>query len=272
MYSVQVAWSQIIGARKSQQDSASVVTWPNGFRLLLLADGMGGHVGGDIASHLVIDTFKQHFIESDEQDIKQRLINALDAANVAIYHQVKEKPELSGMGTTLIAAVFDGLYLQWLSVGDSPMWLLRDKTLVRLNENHSMSEVLARKVELGEISSEDARTSPIRSQLLEAVMGENIERVDAPDHSRELKPNDLLILASDGVESCSDETIIEVCHQSSNDTDELTMALLNAVKAQERLKQDNATLIVMQVKEPVVNEPATVQPEAGEILEEPSTH
>ena len=84
MYSVQVAWSQIIGARKSQQDSASVVTWPNGFRLLLLADGMGGHVGGDIASSLVIDTFKQQFIESDEQDIKQRLINALDAANLAI--------------------------------------------------------------------------------------------------------------------------------------------------------------------------------------------
>ncbi|WP_202941137.1 MULTISPECIES: PP2C family protein-serine/threonine phosphatase [Alteromonas] len=271
MYSTNVAWSQIIGARTSQQDHAAVVTWPNGFRLLLLADGMGGHAAGDVASQLVVDTFKQRFIQSQLEDMRERLIDALEYANIAIFHKVKAQPELSGMGTTLIALVYDGLSIQWLSVGDSPIWLVRKDELQRLNENHSMSEVLAEKVAAGQMSEEEARTSPIRSQLLEAVMGENIDRVDAPHHAIALCEGDCLLLASDGVETCPGETILALVQQHKDNTEMLTTALLNAVSAIERPKQDNATVIVMQVNKTDIEEPTTVQPETSDPVEEPST-
>lgn len=271
MFVTRLAWSQIQGKREYQQDHAAVMTWPNGFRLLLLADGMGGHVGGDVASHMVIDVFKQHFIASDEDVMRDRLLSALEAANIAIFRHVKAHPEHSGMGTTLIALVYDGVSIQWLSIGDSPMWLLRDGEIRRLNANHSMSEILAQKVAEGEMTAEQARTSPVRSQLLEAVMGQNIEQVDAPDASMEMQAGDRLILASDGVETCSKEVILSLSGEYDKQPEDLVTAVLNEVTHIQRPGQDNATLIVLQIDEAVVDEPSTVQPENQQPVEEPDS-
>ena len=271
MFSSEVAWCQILGTRKNQQDYVAAVRWPNGFRLLLLADGMGGHAAGDLASKLVVETFKEYFCQSDEPEMRKRLIDSLDTANVELYNQVKENPELSGMGTTLIALVFDGLSVQWLSVGDSPLWLIRGNKIDRINENHSMVELLKQKVASGEITQSEADQSKSRSQLLEAIMGENIEMLDAPETAVELEVGDLVVLASDGVESLTNEEILHASQPLSRNIEEVAMCILDAVVMQKRESQDNASLAILKVQKADLSEPDSVAPEGRDIVMEPKT-
>ena len=271
MFATEVAWSQILGERKSQQDYAAIVSWPNGFRLLLLGDGMGGHIGGDIASRSVLETFRDHFVHSEQADMRLRMIESLDVANKELYQMAKAQPELTGMGTTLIALIYDGSSIQWLSVGDSPMWLVRGGNITRINQNHSMSEILAAKVQSGEMSPEEAARSPLRTQLLEAVMGENINMLDAPDSIIPLQEGDWLILASDGVESCEEKDILKLTEIQPNSPEIFTLNLLKAVSDVGKPSQDNASVVVMQVLGKDTEEPDTVQPANGKMFEEPPT-
>lgn len=271
MHATEVAWGQIKGTREYQQDNASVTSWPNGYQLLLLADGMGGHTSGDVASQLVVTTFKDSFIASDEPDFRRRLIAALDSANLKLYDATQENTDLSGMGTTIIAVIYDGMSIQWLSIGDSPLWLLRDGELKRLNQNHSMTAVLEQQVAAGEMTSEEAATSSVRSQLLEAVMGQDIKLLDAPTSALELQKGDWLMLASDGVESCSTEEIINIAAHKELTVDELTKQVLSAVEQQQRPSQDNATLVTLRVMEHQAKEPMTVQPYGNPTISKPIT-
>ncbi len=248
MLNVRVGWSQIKGCRNSQQDRATIVTWPSGFRLLIVADGMGGQRGGDVASHVVLEKFKQHFVESQERNIRRRLVAALEAANVALYHEVVKTPELVGMGTTLLAVTFDGSAIRWVSVGDSPLWLIRNGEIQRLNQNHSVAQILEDKVKAGIISEQTAKYAPDRSELLEAVMGENIKMLDAPEQSMTLEEGDIVVLASDGVESCSAQSIASLVKPGQG-VEQFVSAVLDSVLSERRVSQDNATLAVLQVEE-----------------------
>jgi PPM family protein phosphatase len=271
MYATEVAWSQIIGTRKNQQDRAAIVSWPNGFRLLLLADGMGGCAGGEVASALVVETFRAHFIQSELKDMRERMILSLDAANKQLFRLTKKQPELAGMGTTLIAAIYDGQCIQWISVGDSPMWLVRGGEIKRLNANHSMTTVLAKQVAEGEITAEEAAMSPERSHLLEAVMGEDIEMLDAPEAEMPLLPGDCLMLASDGVESCLPDDILKLCQAPSVHSEQLTLNILDAVSNVGKSSQDNASIVLMQVLSSDVAELSTVEPAYEGFVVEPPT-
>lgn len=271
MFITEVAWAQIIGARESQQDSVNVVSWPNGFRLLMLGDGMGGHAAGDIASGTVLKEFREHFINSTDCDMRTRMLLALDAANKKLFQLARENLSLSGMGTTLLAVIFDGNSIQWLSIGDSPMWLLRNGELRRLNENHSMSTLLSEKVAAGELSREAAAQSPMRTQLLEAVMGEDIEMVDAPRSVFPLQEGDWLLLASDGVETCAGLQIVALLQRDNICAADFVIDLLEAVKAVNKPGQDNASIVVLRVLAKAGDEPDTVLPAEKLSIAEPHT-
>ena len=105
--------------------------------LLVLADGMGGHAGGDVASGLVVEHFFKAYINS-HANIPEALRNSLNSANEQLANAVVETPELRGMGTTLIGCVIRENLMYWVSVGDSPMWVLRNGALQRINADHSM--------------------------------------------------------------------------------------------------------------------------------------
>ena len=128
------AASQIRGAREYQEDSFGVLTGETldsseGVKLVMvLADGMGGHAGGSNASSLVVGTFERSFGETKGPSV-DRLRECLDWANVAVYDAVDQSPELAGMGTTLVAAAISDEGLEWVSVGDSLLWLYRDGAL-----------------------------------------------------------------------------------------------------------------------------------------------
>lgn len=247
---LQAAWAQITGQRKEQQDAASITRWENGFTLMVLADGMGGHVGGAAASRITVEAMKAGFMETTRSPLDQRLMAGLQRANDAMLDHGKEYPELDGLGATVVAVTFDGDAIDWISVGDSPLWLIRDGNIARLNADHSMKSVLAEKVSRGEISAAEAREAPDRSQLLEAVMGQDIELVDQPAEPLQLQADDLVILASDGLESLTPIEIVEAIQTTGadeNDVAALVDHLLTAVADLDRPGQDNATVILSRV-------------------------
>ena len=243
-----IAWGQIQGNRPSQQDSAACLSWPSDLHLLVLADGLGGHTAGEVASTTAVKSFRDAFVAAPVGlATKDRLLSGLQEANLAIYDRVQASAELLGMGTTLVAAGLEQDSLIWVSVGDSVLWLLRDHGIRRLNENHSVGGLLDRQVQAGEISAEEAASAPDRSELLEALMGDDVSLVDAPKEPLRLQSGDVLILASDGVEVCDDAELVQIateCKQSSRD---LVDAILEAVERHARPGQDNATVIVAQI-------------------------
>ena len=150
-----IAWDRIRGQRPSQQDSALWVRISATEYLSILADGLGGEVAGDVASSVAVSSFCDAYeAPAIPGEPRARLMAALQAANLALHDRIVAEPELAGMATTLVAAVvYDGL-LQWVSVGDSPMWLFRRGEVRRLNANHSVPGELAEIVSGGDTAEE----------------------------------------------------------------------------------------------------------------------
>ena len=120
----------------------------NRSEVLLLADGMGGHVSGNPASSTIIRTFAETY-PGTEGPIPDRLHTCLNAANDALAAAIVENPALKGIGSTVVAVVISPHGLDWISVGDLPLWLFREGELRRLNADHSMASVLADLVAVG---------------------------------------------------------------------------------------------------------------------------
>jgi len=246
-----VAAVQIQGARDYQEDSLDEKYLDgssnhNEERLLVLADGMGGHVGGERASTTTLSEFINSYVSGDA-DVRTALRNALDHANECMETIKDEEPEYSDMGTTLIAAAVKGSDLYWVSVGDSPMWLFRNGQLQRLNADHSMAPIIEGLVEIGRLSEEEAAVDPRRHQLRSAVMGEELSLVDLCPEPAELVSGDMVVLASDGVETLTDEELVSILNNNGNQSVvELAQAIMNGIEECAVENQDNASLIIYQ--------------------------
>lgn len=244
------------GARSYQEDASAV--WPGqsplappnappmGLHLIaVLADGMGGHAAGDVASHLVCETFLRAV--GDDGSVPDRLLNALDAANAAIRDKTDADPALSGMGATIIGiALSEGDKADWVSVGDSPLYLWRSGDMIRLNEDHSLAPMLDKLVEEGKMTREQALADHRRHHLRSAVTGEELDLVDLSQHPLELHAGDILIVASDGLLTLSEDEIRRVVAAYRAETvDAIARALLHAVVDIGQPHQDNTTLVVV---------------------------
>ena len=247
-----VACRQWQGARPYQEDDYDLrvlADEPGGegsapALLMVLADGMGGEVGGAAASHSVVRAFIHHFPET-RGAIGARLNECLDAANHGLHAQVAADPRLDGMGCTVVAAVYDGRSLAWLSVGDSPMWLFTGGRLARLNADHSMAPVLDRLAEIGELSPEEARSDGKRNMLRSAVMGGKVELVDCGRRSCRLGSGDYLLLASDGLQTVADHDLERCLHVTSGGVEATADTLLSDVQAAAEPGQDNVTFLLL---------------------------
>src|ERR1700679_1424453 len=134
------------GGRSVQQDAVRVRWLANEQAwLIVLADGMGGHAAGEVASKLAVDSFVAAFAARREADApySEAFSYALDEANMLIGSVQTSQPQTTGMGTTLVAAHIAGKKLRWISVGDSPLWLVRGGIATRLNADHSLRRVSA---------------------------------------------------------------------------------------------------------------------------------
>jgi protein phosphatase len=251
------ACRSIRGARKYQEDRAEVrakVASPGEAAadaaevVAVLADGMGGHAGGALASETVCAAFLGGF-EAASGTTVDRLAESLAIANDALAAMVVDRPHLAGMGSTLVGAAFGDAGLEWVSVGDSPLYLWRRGETAVVNEDHSLAPLLDRLVVEGRLTAEEARDDPRRHHLRSAVTGEEIELVDSSQKALALEPGDCVILASDGIHTLSEAQIAEIVGKSLADgPDAIADRLLDAVVEARDPAQDNTTVVVVHVE------------------------
>ncbi len=242
----EVAAGQIQGHRESQQDAYSYAEWEGNHHLLILADGIGGASGGKLAADTVVNEFQSAFLShgKTETDIRERLIAALTSANEGLSEEKQRRPDLSDMGTTLVGVAIVNHQIYWISVGDSPLWLIRSDQITRLNDDHSIGGLLDMRARSGEISWAEAQNSNQRNVILSAVLGEEIQHVDAPLEPRQLHPGDVIIAASDGIETCSLDEIVDIVTAGRPSAPDIVQAVLEYVSVTDRPGQDNASLVV----------------------------
>lgn len=237
--------AQWIGRRDHQEDAYAVRHLPDG-TLAIVCDGMGGHDCGDAASRTAAEAFVEHFSTLPaDQPVRQRLQASLEAANAAVAALFAENGLFGG--TTLAAIFVTRMQLWWVSVGDSPLMLWRQRKLQRLNEDHSMRGFYMEYVRSGLMGPKEAMMQG--HVLRSAVTGSQMDRVDLPPRPCILLPKDRVVLATDGVENLlmlpvlapQTQTVLSSPHLSS------AAAIVEACQALNDPVADNTTVIVLDV-------------------------
>jgi serine/threonine protein phosphatase PrpC len=190
------------------QDALEVVTATSGKPhppLLLVADGLGKHFGGAIASKLVIQVFKEEFLNAAHPTEYLALLErCARKAHEAVRARGAAEPQLANMGSTLVAAVLEENLLHLLNVGDSRAYLLRGKNILQVSQDQSW---VALQVRAGLLSAEEARTHPSRNRLNMAITARRPE-IKPYLTQKQLTPEDIIVLCSDGLWGVVPETLI----------------------------------------------------------------
>ena len=260
------AAASAVGTRTRQEDDWGTHANPpaqekDAGLLAAVADGMGGAPAGDQASRIVIRAFMDSYLSID-QPAAHRLRDAMLRANEAIELAVQAQPNQAGMGATLVTALFFPGGCEWLSVGDSFILLCRDGRLERVNPLHIYANELDEKARRGEISAEQALQHPDRKALSSALMGWFVDEV-AQGELR-LAPGDVLLLASDGISSLTDEEIAAICTECAvRGAAKIAETLVARIGALNLRGQDNITVVAVLPEADASEEAATGEETAG---------
>ena len=256
--------------RRDYQEDAIATDFPLGadFGYAVLSDGMGGHAAGDVASKIVVtEVFSElKFQTSDiaglETNMGDVLKSAAVSANECMAAHASSNPQTAGMGATLVAPVFIRDSLFWISIGDSPLYLMRNGRLRQLNEDHSLGPHIDYMVRSGMMSEDIGRNHPDRNALTSVLIGETIERIDCPDRPFRLQAGDILIVASDGLQFLSNGQITKVVEENI-DSGSLTIAeeLLNELRELNDPEQDNVCFSVITIDMPTVADEGDAAPD-----------
>lgn len=246
---INFADAAMVGKRKEQQDYKANLIVKGGYVLYVLADGMGGQIGGATASREVVRGFLDFFNENGVgENPELSLREALVQGNNRLTDILRNQPEMNGMGTTVIALLYhQATNRYWfLSVGDSPLYMQTLKGIKRLNENHAYYEDLLKKVQGGEISQEEADEHPQRHAITSAVMGKEMSLIDTG--LGELSESELILLASDGVQTLNDLEggELEQILMTKESLSEMVSQILQKVEDKKNPYQDNTTLILIE--------------------------
>ncbi len=240
---------QWIGARDNQEDAVGVSllgSGGDGAVLLVVCDGMGGHAAGEIASRAALEAFIEAVRGSGCALAEDRLYGGLEAAVEVLAAMAREQPDLVDMGTTLAAVHVHRRDLSWISVGDSPIHLLRRGELSVINDDHSMAPVLDAMAKRGEISEEAARSSANRNALRSALTTDQPPPlVDIGTRRDFLESGDVVLVASDGLQTLSAKEIGAIAaRQATWSAAVMVDALLDAVEKRAAAGQDNVSVAV----------------------------
>jgi serine/threonine protein phosphatase PrpC len=232
--------------RGNNQDSVYA-----GPRLLAVADGMGGHAAGDVASKVVIAALEHLDDDAPSGDLLQAMRQAVFEGSEHLREVIRESPQLEGMGTTLTAILFAGGRLALCHVGDSRAYLVRDGQLSQITHDDTFVQTL---IDDGRITPEEANSHPQRSLLLRALNGQDVE----PDLSmREARAGDRYLLCSDGLSGVvSEDTLADAL----KDPDPQSTADRLIELALRSGGPDNVTVIVADVVEDGGRDPALIDP------------
>lgn len=219
--------------RDDNEDSAYA-----GPYLLALADGMGGHAAGEVASQLMITHLRKLDGDPGDNDMLALLGGVADDANRAIADHVRQHPETDGMGTTLSALMFNGRNLALCHAGDSRGYLLRDEQLEQLTMDDTFVQSLVRD---GKLDPEDVSTHPQRSLILKAYTGRPVEPTLTMIEPR---PGDRFLLCSDGLSDPVTHSTIESALATGTPAEAATKLVELALRSG---GPDNVTVVVADV-------------------------
>lgn len=220
--------------------------------LFLVADGMGGHASGEIASAIAADTVQEVLLGGinpdetrlerdmsmdEEEELRERLRYSMNQASIRIRKAALANPVHTGMGTTLVVLLIEDDEAHIGHVGDSRLYLFRDERLLRLTRDHT---VVQQEIDAGRLTPELARIVPHKNILTQSVGYHG--PVEPDTSTRPVEPGDVFILCSDGLtDPLDDEELAEICRETS--TEDLAEALVQ--KALEAGTEDNVTVVVV---------------------------
>jgi protein serine/threonine phosphatase len=205
----------------------------------ILADGMGGHNAGEVASQNAVKLIAEEMnrlLESGEKEIPGQLSRAVSAANTGVYTMASENPIHRGMGTTVVTAFIDDGTAYVANVGDSRAYAVRDDEIVQITTDHSVvSELVMR----GTITKEEARLHPQKNIITRAVGTDKSVRTDIFEYN--YSPGDVMIICSDGLSTMLDDNRILEIIKSKKTSEDTVNSLIAAAKDEGGL--DNITVI-----------------------------
>lgn len=249
-----------VGRKRSGNEDAYALHREH--NLYIVADGMGGHAAGEVASRLAVESIERHISGSDPRQEPtlpasfrtprseeahlpvpaRRVLNAIRLANQEIVRAVRQNQGQRGMGTTVVTAYVHGARLYVGSVGDSRAYLMRGSALTQLTSDHTF---VNEQVRAGTLTSEEARRHPARNILTRAVGSQ--EEVDADLVVQELQDGDRVLLCSDGLTSMvEDGDIQEVLRAHPGDLDACCRALVDL--ANDHGGDDNVTVVLLRAR------------------------
>ena len=203
-----------IGKRRSaNQDFVYASDQPVGnlSNMLIVADGMGGHNAGDLASRYTVESMVDYIEKAVEKRPISLLAEAIHHANELVVEKAKSDKALEGMGTTVVAATVQENYLYVANVGDSRLYLI-DQEIEQITRDHSLVEEMIR---VGELQRKDAKSHPDRNIITRAVGVRTPVKIDFFDIK--LEPGDVILLCSDGLTNMvEDEDILRIVKKSSS--------------------------------------------------------
>ena len=220
--------------RKNNEDAFKI---SNKDKIYLLADGMGGHLGGEFASSMAVQELEKLLVDvKDKAEIKE----AIEEVNRKIYQKSLEDENLSGMGTTLSLIKILDDHLYFANIGDSRIYCLKGKDLIQLTIDDSYVNYL---LEAGAITSDQAKDHPKKNVLLKALG--TTEDIEVFVQEVQWEEDDLYLLCSDGLTNMLEEEEIQEII-SSNEAEKAVDLLIN--QALDRGGKDNITVIVLTIK------------------------
>lgn len=227
------------GVVRSVNQDSHYVDDPQG-RFFIVADGMGGHAGGEEASRIATETIKAHLEENWDKEVSSEnlLSEAIEKANQGILDDQSSHPERKDMGTTVVVVIFRDRAWR-VHVGDSRLYRWREKQLQQVTEDHTWVSMAMKS---GEITKEQAKMHPWRHVLSQCLGRKDLFKVDL--HPLDAQEGDLFLICSDGLtEEVSDEEISTLIDGNS-DREELASRLIETAK--DAGGSDNITVVMVE--------------------------
>ena len=239
---LRLAWASDAGlVRDENEDSVAVAADIHGLdALLVLADGMGGHAAGQVASRMAVEEVLAEINEHPALD-GEHLREALSRANSAVYTASREESEHAGMGSTLVIVAIEGDRLGLLNVGDSPAYLFRSGAMTEIYQNHNWP---SEQLRAGIITEDELVNHPLKHRLARAVGVWDHVKAYTAEHK--LEQGDLVVICSDGVEEAG-VTPEEI--RATLEDDDLQSACDSLIRlCRERGAPDNVTVAAARVE------------------------
>lgn len=224
--------------RNHNEDSVTIVTNGSGEILMAVADGMGGHKGGEIASSIAITNIGKRFMKTttvgQKEDAISFLQEVVSEANMNLYRYTEENPESAGMGTTIVLALLTKDYLLFGNIGDSSGFVFKNKKLYKITSDHTLVNLL---VKSGELTLEEAKNHPRKNVLMRALGANMTVEMDIFDVETDIEG---IFLCSDGLTNMLENNQIEKVLESNLSIDEKLQKLI--LKANNRGGTDNISV------------------------------